>query len=81
MTNAERIAADVGFIIGQYERREITAQAAVFKIAEFVTGYEVYAIGCKHCVFRDCQCVTDDDELVCRCEDGIKAWFKKEAEP
>lgn len=77
MTNAERIAADIGFIIGQYERREITAQDVVFKMSE-ITGT---SLGCKACVYRGGRCLDDDGATVYYCKDGIKAWLAKEAEP
>lgn len=75
MTNAERIAADIGFIIGQYERREITAQDVVLKMNEITGAW----LGCQACVYRGCQCMSDDGTVIYRCSDGIKAWLTKEA--
>ena len=70
MTNAERIVADIGFVVGQYERLEMTAHEAVMKINSLARD------GCKHCAY-DGKCFADGEHS---CSAGYLEFLKQSAE-
>ena len=72
MKNAERIARDVGFKIGQYERGEISAKDLVKEVHSLAKG------NCAQCAYRK-ECFTSDQrDLRFSCETGFDKWLDAE---
>ena len=72
MKNSERIARDVGFKIGQYERREISAKDLVKEVHRLARGK------CAQCAYRkDCN-PRDQRDLRFSCETGFDKWLDAE---
>lgn len=74
MTNAERIARDLGFLVGQYERREITASTFCLKAEELTHAT------CEHCLYNP----KDKEALFCKtsetCDEGFRRWLAAEVD-
>lgn len=71
MTNGERIARDIGFLIGRYERGEINAVELVTKV-DSLTFKE-----CGTCAFNPDSCM-DNKEV--SCEAGYIKWLIQEVD-
>lgn len=72
MKNAIRITRDVGFLVGRYERGEITAESLVAEV------YELTRKSCGHCIFSwSGKCKTDDTAT---CDEGYAAWLNEEVD-
>lgn len=71
MTNGERIARDIGFLIGRYERGEINAVDLVTKV-DSLTFKE-----CGTCVFNPDTCM---DIEGASCEAGYINWLTQEVD-
>lgn len=70
MTNAERIARDLGFLVGQYERREITASSFCLKAKELTRT------GCGHCIAKSISLC----QSTCTCDEGFRRWLAAEVD-
>lgn len=72
MTNAERIARDLGFLIGQYERCEITAPMFCRKAEELTRA------SCGHCIAKDVDAFFCHS--TCTCDEGFRRWLAAEVD-
>lgn len=70
MTNAERIARDLGFLVGQYERGEITASNLCIKAEELTRASCEHCVGTTNTIFCD---------ATCTCDGGFAAYLEEEA--
>lgn len=76
MTNAERIARDLGFLVGQYERGEIKA-AELFNKAGRLTFQT-----CDTCIYGqggqfNLSCKNND---TISCDEGLRRWLAAEVD-
>lgn len=72
MTNAEQIARDIGFLIGQYERHEITASNLCRKVEDLTRA------SCEHCVAKDFGAIFCNAD--CSCDEGFRRWLTAEVD-
>lgn len=74
MTNGERVARDLGFLVGQYERREITASSFCRQAEELTRA------SCCHCLYNP----KDKDAHFCNpsetCGEGFRRWLVAEVD-
>lgn len=72
MKNAERVARDVGYKIGQYERGEIRAKDLVKEVHSLASGK------CAQCAFRK-ECFDNKDQRFSfNCDIGFDKWLDSE---
>lgn len=71
MNNSERVARDIGLILGLYERKEITAPDFVRRIRGMNLN------GCDSCIYNDLYrgCTSFS------CTNGQELWLTSEAKP
>ena len=72
MTNGERVARDLGFLVGQYERGEIKAATLCRKAEELTRA------SCGHCIAKDVDAIFCHS--TCTCDEGFHRWLLAEVE-
>ena len=69
MKNCERIAKDLAFKVGQYERGEISAKSLYYSV-HILSNKD-----CAHCIYRHSNCRNDPR---INCDEGIETWLDNE---